>query len=130
MKGAVDMTTGEKIKARRLSLGLTAEELGRKVGVTKSTIGRYESGTIAKIPYFTFIKILAALDTNAEDLIAKEEFEPINSDGLETMELVFNEESQKLRNTLSRMTPSEIEKVDSFAQGIIAARPEGELPSR
>ena len=124
------MTTGEKIKARRLSLGLTAEELGRKVGVTKSTIGRYESGTIAKIPYFTFIKILAALDTNAEDLIAKEEFEPINSDGLETMELVFNEESQKLRNTLSRMTPSEIEKVDSFAQGIIAARPEGELPSR
>ena len=130
MKGEVDMTTGEKIKARRLSLGLTAEELGKKVGVTKSTIGRYESGTIAKIPYLTFIKIIAALDTNAEDLIAKEEFEPISGDGLETIELVFNEESQKLRSTLSRMTPSEIEKVDWFAQGIIAARPEGEPPSR
>ena len=124
------MTTGEKIKARRLSLGLTAEELGKKVGVTKSTIGRYESGTIAKIPYLTFIKIIAALETSAEDLIVKEEFEPINGDGLDTMELVFNEESQKLRSTLSQMTPSEIAKVDSFAQGIIAARPEREPPSR
>ena len=124
------MTTGEKIKTRRLSLGLTAEELGKKVGVTKSTIGRYESGTIAKIPYLTFIKIMAALEANAEDLIAKEEFEPTGGDGLEVMELVFNEEAKKLRSTLSQMTPSEIEKVDSFAQGIIAARPEGEPPSR
>ena len=124
------MTTGEKIRERRLALGLTAEELGRKVGVTKSTIGRYESGTIAKIPYLTFLKILAALESSAEDLIAKEEFEPISGDGLESMELAFNDAAKELRSKLGQMTPSEIEKVDSFAQWLIAARPKEEPPSR
>ena len=116
------MTTGEKIKARRLELGLTAEELGKKVGVTKSTIGRYESGTIAKIPYLTFVSIAAVLQTVPENLISKEEFEPASdADGLEV--------TGKLRERLRQMTPVELDRMNDFAQGILAARPEGEPPS-
>lgn len=125
------MTTGEKIKARRLELGLTAEDLGKKVGVTKSTIGRYESGTIAKIPYLTFVSIAAVLQISAEDLISKEEFEPVRGvDGLEVMNMAFDGASGKLRDSLRQMTPGEIERMSDFAQGILAARPEGEPPSR
>lgn len=125
------MTTGEKIKARRLELGLTAEELGKKVGVTKSTIGRYESGTIAKIPYLTFVNMAAALQTVPEDLISKEEFEPAsNVDGLEVMNMAFNDATGKLRERLRQMTPVELDRMNDFAQGILAARPEGEPHSR
>ena len=125
------MTTGEKIKTRRLELGLTAEELGKKVGVTKSTIGRYESGTIAKIPYLTFVNIAAVLQTMPEDLISKEEFEPASDvDGLEVMNMAFNDATGKLRERIRQMTPVELDRMNDFAQGILAARPEGEPPSR
>lgn len=40
------MDTGEKIKRRRLDLGLTLEEVGDFVGVTKSTVRKWETGAI------------------------------------------------------------------------------------
>ncbi len=38
------MTVGERIKARRISLGLSQEELGKRIGVTKSTVSLVERG--------------------------------------------------------------------------------------
>ena len=40
------MTVGERILRRREELGLTMEELAEKVGVTKSTVNKYEKGQI------------------------------------------------------------------------------------
>lgn len=40
------MNLGEKIKNRRLELNLTLEEVGKMVGVTKSTVMKWESGFI------------------------------------------------------------------------------------
>lgn len=40
------MTIGERLKRLRLEKGLTQEELGRIVGVTKAAIQKYESGQI------------------------------------------------------------------------------------
>lgn len=40
------MTTGEKIKARRIELGMTTQELGEKIGVQRSAITKYEKGRI------------------------------------------------------------------------------------
>ena len=37
---------GERVKERRTELNLTMPELGKRVGVNKSTIQRYEAGTI------------------------------------------------------------------------------------
>lgn len=35
---------GVRIKARRKDVGMTQEELGKKIGVTKATINKYETG--------------------------------------------------------------------------------------
>lgn len=43
------MTIGEKISARRKELGLTLEEIGKAVGVGKSTVKKWESGYIANM---------------------------------------------------------------------------------
>lgn len=40
------MTIGEKIKARRLELNMTTEELGKKIGVQRSAVTKYEKGRV------------------------------------------------------------------------------------
>ena len=40
---------GKRIKQKREELNMTLEELGKKLGVTKSTISKYERGEIQQI---------------------------------------------------------------------------------
>lgn len=40
------MTTGEKIKARRIALGMTMDDLGNAIGVQRSAINKYEKDKI------------------------------------------------------------------------------------
>ena len=44
------MNIGHNLKKRRLTLGYTLEEVAKKVGTSKQTIHRYETGIIANIP--------------------------------------------------------------------------------
>lgn len=44
------MNKGEIIKCERLKNGMTQEELGRLLNVSKQTVQRYESGEISNIP--------------------------------------------------------------------------------
>lgn len=44
------MTIGERIKQRRLELGLSADEVAEKLNKDRATIYRYESNSIAKMP--------------------------------------------------------------------------------
>lgn len=44
------MTTGQRMKARRKELGLSAEHVAEKLGVSPATIYRYERGDIEKTP--------------------------------------------------------------------------------
>ena len=44
------MTAGERIKERRKELGISAEHVAEKLGVSPATIYRYENGEIEKIP--------------------------------------------------------------------------------
>ncbi len=44
------MTIGERIKNRRVELGLSVEELARLLGKNRATIYRYESDEIENLP--------------------------------------------------------------------------------
>lgn len=63
------MTTGERIKNRRKELNLTAEELGAKIGVNRSTVYRYEKGDIEKVPVSTLEPFADALHTTVAYLM-------------------------------------------------------------
>lgn len=63
------MTTGERIKARRKEIGMTTDELAERIGVSRSTMFRYERGSIEKIPYQKLIDIAAALRTSWSSLM-------------------------------------------------------------
>ena len=45
------MSFKENIKNRRLELNMTLDEVSRKLGVSKPTLQRYESGVISNIPF-------------------------------------------------------------------------------
>lgn len=62
-----------RIKARRIELDLSYQELANKTGLSKSTLQRYETGYIKKVP-INHIEILAkALNINPGYLMGWEE---------------------------------------------------------
>ncbi len=63
------MAIGDRIKARRLVLGINAEELAVRIGKSPATIYRYEKGDIEKVPSSILILIAQALYTTPEFLM-------------------------------------------------------------
>ena len=57
------MTTGERIKARRKELGLTADAVAEQIGISRSTMFRYEKGEIEKLPINNLVPIARVLCT-------------------------------------------------------------------
>lgn len=69
------MRVGERIKARRIELGMTAEALAKKLGCHSTTIYRYESGYIEKVAASKLIPIAEALYTTPGYLMGWEDKE-------------------------------------------------------
>lgn len=60
---------GLKIKEKRKSLSMTQLQLAEKVGLTESSISRYEAGKIATMPTSTVNKICAVLNIQPSELL-------------------------------------------------------------
>ena len=67
------MTTGEKIKMLRLRKGMSQEELGKKVGVQKAAINKYEKGIVVNLKMSTIAKLADALDVTPVYLMGIDE---------------------------------------------------------
>lgn len=57
------MTTGDRIKQRRLELGLSVDEVATKLGKNRATVYRYESNDIENLPVGTLEPLAEILDT-------------------------------------------------------------------
>ena len=66
------MTVGERIKQRRKELKMSADELGARLGVNRSTVFRYENGYIEKLPIDILTPIAQALQTTPQYLMGWE----------------------------------------------------------
>lgn len=66
------MTIGEKIKARRLELDMTTEELGKLIGVQRSAVSKYEKGRV-ELKATQIQAIAKALDVLPVDLLADDD---------------------------------------------------------
>ena len=67
------MTTGERMKLRRKELGLSAEVVAKKLGVSPATVYRYEKGDIEKLPGDILPTLSKVLQTTAAYLMGWEE---------------------------------------------------------
>lgn len=78
------MTTGERMKARRKQIAMSAERLADILGVSPATIYRYENGDIEKIPGDRLEPIANALCTTPQILMGWMDF-PKESDNLNSI---------------------------------------------
>ena len=70
------MTIKDNIKLLRQQKGMTLEELGKNVGVSKQTIQRYENGQIANVPYDKVVALAKVLGVSAAELMGWSGAEP------------------------------------------------------
>lgn len=67
------MNVGERIKLRRKELKISADTLAERVGVSRSTIFRYEKGDIEKVGPEVLKKISETLNISPADLMGWED---------------------------------------------------------
>lgn len=58
------ISPGERIKYLRSLTGMSQEELGRRVGVQRAAINKYEKGTVENIPIKTIENIARVFDVS------------------------------------------------------------------
>ena len=89
------MSVGQRIKQLRKELGLSADELGKKIGKNRATVFRYENGDIENLPLDILEPIAEALRTTPQYLMGWEEVEKKN-DILSDIILKMNEDDELL----------------------------------
>lgn len=104
--------TGERIKQRRKEMGLTADTLAEKLGVSRSTIFRYERGDIDKIPAESLSVIADVLNTTPAYLMGWKENDEQSPSG---MSILLSEEGTHTisKNSYEDLVVTEMEKMNS-----------------
>ena len=85
------MDTGEKIKRRRLDLGLTLEEVGDFVGVTKSTVRKWETGASMLLDKGLDLENLSRMLGHSNSKITSEIYTHVVSDGIKKAANIYKQ---------------------------------------
>lgn len=70
------MTLGDKIRTRRIELGMTMDDLGKAIGVQRSAINKYEKGIITDLKRNTIAALASALDIPVVQLLDDDPDDP------------------------------------------------------
>lgn len=98
------MTTGERIKQRRIELGLSVDELAKKLKKNRATIYRYENNDIENFPTSVITPLANALETTPAYLMGwesdpeKGNIKDIQKKFVERIVSDFMQESKKSSN--------------------------------
>ena len=120
------MDIGEKIKMCRKEIGMSAEELASIVGVSPSTIYRYENNDISNMGIDKLKAIAAALHTYAYVLLGWDANDNINPEEMdlicryrrldpyskELVNLIIDKESERCAASPSPDTPTSKDNAD------------------
>lgn len=93
------MNLGEKIKYKRLQLGITQEDIAKKLNLNKSTIQRYETNKVKTIKLPIIEAIATYLNVNPSWLIGKSDNEYLtekNTKNIFSFDNIFPIEMKKL----------------------------------
>ena len=98
------MTTGERIRNRRKELGVSAEQLAERLGVSPATIYRYENGAIEKVPGDILPVISKVLSTSPAYLMGWEVDSPTPVPALDIESIIKDEPIAAYMSLRERLT--------------------------
>ena len=122
----------EKIKLRRLELGLSYQELSDLTGINKSTLQRYETGFIKKVPINQVQIIAKALNVTTGYLMGWENNKEnqtyyLNPEAAKMAQEIYDNPQYKvLFDATKKLKPESIKEVMKFID-YQKAKEEGDL---
>ncbi|WMJ90633.1 helix-turn-helix domain-containing protein [Anaerocolumna sp. MB42-C2] len=99
----------ERIKERRLTLGMTLLEVANQLGVKEATMQRYESGEIKNVKHETITKLAEVFQCSPSYLMGWEEIQPVPT-------IAAHKEDNE------NWTAEELSKIEEYKQLLLAAR--------
>lgn len=119
------MNIGEKIRAARIAKGMTQEELGKKLGVQKSAIAKYESGRVVNIKRTTLKKISDVLEIRPAELIFTEEIEAAPVKTAERhFEIIMDEDISDIFEDFKKLDKSQRQLVKDLVRNLAETKTE------
>lgn len=100
------MTIGQRIKKRRIELGLSADDLAKKLNKNRATIYRYESDEIEKLPTNVLEPLCNVLCTTPAKLMGWEEKAPPTSEDDEQLVEMFSKLEKQDRDYILKFMRS------------------------
>ena len=117
------MEIGSKIKAARLSKGLTQEELGEILGVQKSAIAKYENGRVVNIKRSTLKKISEVLGIPPFELVYDENHIRMQQKNDTLADIVVrmrsDDEFLSIVETLNQLQPEQLASVKQLLNAFL-----------
>ena len=117
------MNIGQRIKQRRKALGMTADELGARLGKDRSTIYRYEKGDIENLPLDILEPIAAALQTTPQYLMGWEQVQQKNSTLADiTVRMRTDSEFFSLMEGINQLDPVQLASVKQVVDAFLSTK--------
>lgn len=118
------MNIGEKIRARRMELGMTLEEVGNIVGVGKSTVRKWETGMIQNMKRDKIDLLAKALQISPSEFISTDvddlEMSKEDHDRLEALHQ--NPKLGLLFDRAQNLDPEDVDFMLTYADRILKER--------
>ena len=121
--------TGQRIKERRTQLEMSADDVAARLGVSRSTIFRYENGHIGKVPANVLEKLAGILKTTPaylmgwQDESAEYQHSGWNGPADSAIESLFREDGGKgyhtdgeLETVIQKAHPDDRKKITAMAK--------------
>lgn len=111
---------GTRIKELRILSGLSQEELGRRVGVQRAAINKYEKGTVTNIPLDTIEKIANIFDVLPTYLVGWDN-RPINNLSMEVkiiqgIKTIYGEEVLEIIESYRQLSRIGQRRVENYVE--------------
>lgn len=122
------MNIGDRIKQRRIELGLDATGLADRIGKSRATIYRYENGDIENMPTTVLEPIAKALNTTPAYLMgwesekkrAEDMQQNMQQNDIGQLEAAFTDKEISHFKDYIQLTLSNMKKVDSYTKKLLS----------
>lgn len=124
------MSMGKRILELRKLNGMSQEELGKRVGVQRAAINKYEKETVENIPLKTIEKIARVFDVSPAYIVGWTNQEVSLSAEVKTIQGVkffFGNESVELLESFNDLTPTGKKKVLQYLDDIYWTHKDGDV---